>query len=178
MALQPQRIVAPATLTALGITNLTVIGDPALLHRIELAIFCSVQCPGQIILKFHDRAHELAAAGTGVISPFHSPLEQETLRVLLRGQGPLVICPARGIGSMRVPQAYRPHIDAGHLAIVSSFPDTQKRATAQTATLRNQMVALLAQRVLIAYAAPGGKMAAFYEWLATNRRPVERLDTP
>ncbi|MEZ4618069.1 MAG: hypothetical protein R2867_21510 [Caldilineaceae bacterium] len=176
MALQPQHIAAPATLASLAITDLTIIGDPALLDQMTLALFSSVQCPGHIILKLHDRAHELAAAGTGVISPFHSPLEQEALTILLRGQGPLVICPARGIGSMRIPQAYRPHIDAGRLAILSPFPDTQKRATQQIAALRNQMVALLAQRVLIAHAAPGGKMAAFCAWLTMQNHRIERLD--
>jgi len=61
------------------------------------ALFCSRKYPGNLILKAYDLARSLRDAGTTVISGFHTPVEKECLRILLRGAQPLIICPARSI---------------------------------------------------------------------------------
>ncbi len=52
------------------------------------ALFCSNKCPAEIILKAHDLAHEFKEVGVSTIGGFHSPIEKESLRVLLRGSQP------------------------------------------------------------------------------------------
>lgn len=67
-----------------------VVGDPKLLDSQKIALFCSIRCPGDLILAAYDYAKKLRDAGTAVISGFHSPVEKECLRILLRGTQPII----------------------------------------------------------------------------------------
>lgn len=159
------------------ITYISIIGEPALLEQPSLALFCSVKCPASIILRTYDLAQKLKERQTAVISGFHSPLEKEMLVTLLRGNAPVVVCPARSIEKMRVPADWQPHIENGRMAVVSPFPASQSRATQQSATIRNQLVAALARQVFIAYAEPGGKTEAFARGLIADGVDVRTFDT-
>ena len=136
-------------------------GNVGILRRSLLALFCSSRCPGAIILKTYDAVCALRDAGVTVISGFHSPIEKECLRLLLRGPQPIVVCPARSIARMRVPTEWRGPLTAGRLLILSPFEAKHRRVTAETAQCRNRFAAALAARVLIPYAAPGSKTEAF-----------------
>jgi predicted Rossmann fold nucleotide-binding protein DprA/Smf involved in DNA uptake len=137
---------APARLQALG--------DADILLRRSLALFCSTRCPGGPILRAQDLMRELRETETAVVSGFHSPIEQECLTVLLRGRSPLVVCPARDIAAMHVPRAWRPALRAGRLLVLSPFAGA-RRMTAATARRRNELVAALADEVLVLHAAQG-----------------------
>jgi hypothetical protein len=60
------------------------------------ALFCSARCPGRAILAAHDQAALWRDEGRCVVGGFHSPVEEECLRILLRGRQPVIVCPARG----------------------------------------------------------------------------------
>ena len=80
----------PALSTYLGDRmpkNIAALGDLDLLQREPLALFCSVKCPGHLILQTYDLAQALREAGVAVIGGFHSPVECECLTVLLRCLG-------------------------------------------------------------------------------------------
>jgi hypothetical protein len=64
------------------------------------ALFCSARCPGSVILRAYDQAAQWRDTGHCVISGFHSPVEKECLRILLRGEPPFTICPP-GPGSRK-----------------------------------------------------------------------------
>ena len=85
------------------------------------AIFCSNKCPGEIILKAHDLAQEFKNKGIPTIGGFHSPIEKECLRVLLRGSQPIIISPARSIENMRIKQDWKKPLAEDRLLIVSIF---------------------------------------------------------
>jgi len=144
---------APERIYAIG--SLDILGQPM------LALFCSSKCPGKVILQTYDAVSGLRDAGVVVISGFHSPMEKECLRLLLRGTQPFVICPARSIESMRIPSEWRTPLAAGRLLILSPFDSKHRRVTAETAWYRNRFAAALAARVFIPYAAPGSKTEAF-----------------
>ena len=114
--------------------------------------------------------------GVPVIGGFQTPMERECLRLLLRGKQPVVVCPARSIDNMRIPREWRPALDDGRLLVLSPFPATARRPTAELAAQRNNLVADLAQRVFIAYAAPGSKTEAFARKLAASDKPLLTLD--
>ena len=63
----------------------------------NLALFCSVKCPGKLIMDTYDLAQHLRDIGVTVISGFHSPMEQECLHILLRSPNPVIWCLARGL---------------------------------------------------------------------------------
>ncbi|MCA1597870.1 MAG: hypothetical protein LC769_02415, partial [Chloroflexi bacterium] len=87
--------------------GLAVLGQRDLLQQQTLALFCSVKCPGTAILRTYDLVRALRDAGTPVIGGFQSPMERECLALLLRGSGPVIVCPARDIHAMRVPREWR-----------------------------------------------------------------------
>ena len=80
----------PAVLKALlgkrAPESIQTIGNQEILCEKKLALFCSIKCPGEIILKTYDLARHLRDTGVTVISGFHSPMEKECLRILLRGE--------------------------------------------------------------------------------------------
>jgi predicted Rossmann fold nucleotide-binding protein DprA/Smf involved in DNA uptake len=140
---------APRQLMALG--NLDLLNLP------KTALFCSVSCPGHAILAAYDKAASLRDAGRCVISGFHSPIEKECLRILLRGVQPIIICPARSLENLRAPGDWKAPLSAGRLLIISSFSSAHRRVTADLAARRNEFVAALADEAWFAHITPGGK---------------------
>src|SRR2546426_4549570 len=106
---------APQAITAHG--NLEV------LRRKTLALFCSVKCPGTLILQTYDLAQKLRNAGVTVIGGFHSPMERECLRILLQSPHPGIVCPARGMPT-RLPPEFRRPLAEGRLLLLSPVADT------------------------------------------------------
>lgn len=156
-------------------------GDPALHFQRAaplLALFCSSQAPGAVILHVHDLAQAWRVQGPTIIGGFHSPVEREALEVLLRGPRPLVVCPARGLEGMRLQPAYKAPLAEGRLLLLSPFDASVRRMTAQTAWERNRFVAALADEVLIAHAHPGSKTAALAREIVGWGKPVYVLDHP
>lgn len=134
-------------------------GNVELLALPKIALFCSSRCPGDAILRAYDQASEWRRQGRCVISGFHSPVEKECLRILLRGTQPITICPARALQGMRLPSDWRKLLEAGRLLLLSCFDPNQRRATAQLAARRNELVAALANEAAIIHATPGGQIA-------------------
>ncbi|MBF2021961.1 MAG: hypothetical protein IGR93_18180, partial [Hydrococcus sp. C42_A2020_068] len=81
---------------------LNAIGHLELLSQNPVALFCSQQCSGDLILKVYDLAQALQNAEIPVISGFHTPIEQDYLKILLRGTQPIIHCPARSLHKMRL----------------------------------------------------------------------------
>ena len=154
------------------------LGNLRLLDEPLTALFCSNRCPGDLILKTYDIARAMRDAGVPVIGGFQTPMERECLRLLLRGEQPVVVCPARGIDNMRLPRDWHPALDNGRLLVLSPFPATVRRPTAELAAQRNDLVASLAVQVFIAHAAPGSKTDAFARHLADAGKPLLTLDSP
>ena len=154
------------------------LGNLPLLDEPLTALFCSNRCPGDLILKTYDIARAMRDAGVPVIGGFQTPMEKECLRLLLRGEQPVVVCPARGINNMRIPRDWRPALDDGHLLVLSPSPANVKRPTAELAAQRNDLVASLATGIFIAHAAPGSKTEAFARRLADAGKPLLTLDSP
>ena len=153
-------------------------GNPGLLEEPLTAFFCSIRCPGDLILKTYDLARAMREAGVPVIGGFQTPMEKECLRLLLRGQQPVVLCPARGIENMRIPADWRSALEEGRLLVLSPFSSSHRRPTSELAAQRNDLVTTLADRVFIAHAAPGGKTEAFARKVADSGKPLLTLDSP
>jgi predicted Rossmann fold nucleotide-binding protein DprA/Smf involved in DNA uptake len=137
--------------------TLSYIGNIDLLKSEPLALFCSNKCPGSLILRTYDLAQNLREVRRSVISGFHSPVERECLNILLRGNGPIIVCPARGLERMRVPQEFRKPLSEDRLLLVSPFTEKVRRADGRTASSRNAAVAALSQNVFVAHAETNSK---------------------
>lgn len=143
--------------------------------HLPIVFFCSQSCPGDVILKAQDWANARTAASAPVIGGFHTPVERDVLRILLRGQAPAIIVLARAIEGWRVPKplgaAIKEAEAAGRAKILSPFPPTQRRTSAATAEARNRHILTLANSILIAHASRGGKTEALgYDAIARGLR--------
>lgn len=148
------------------------IGANNILLRTRLALFCSVKCPGELILKLFDLAKGLRDSEVGVISGFHAPMDKECFDIRLRGRGPIAWCPARSIEGMRLKPAYKKAVKEGRLLILSPFAAKQHRMSKEGAEVRNRFVASLAERVFVAYAATGSKTEAVCREVVAAGKPL------
>ena len=142
------------------------------------ALFCSKKCPGELILKTHDLAQTFKENGIPTIGGYHSPLEQECLRVLLRGIQPILLCPARSIENMRLKPEWKDAFAKERLLILAPFESRYNRQTAALATRRNGFVAALADKICIAHAAEDSKTLAFAQMVVSWGKPVFTFETP
>jgi len=136
----------------------TAVGNLDILVKAQTAItglFCSRSCPGSLILPALDHVRILRDTGRTVIGGFHSHMEQECLNLLLRGTQPIIICPARAIDNMRMPDAWKKPLAEKRLLVVSPFAKSHKRVTAKLANQRNDFVAAISEEIFIIHAASG-----------------------
>ncbi|WP_237489154.1 hypothetical protein [Tsuneonella aeria] len=117
-----------------------------------------------MIVKARDWANSRTPASAPEIGGFHTPVERDVLRILLRGQAPAIVMLARAAEGWRAPKplgvAIREAGAAGRARILSPFPATQRRTTVASAARRNRHILTLADPILIAHASPGGKTEA------------------
>lgn len=165
---------APETIWARGNIGL-LSGADTILNGNLWALFCSSKCPGEIILKAHDLAQKFKERGIPTIGGYHSPVEKECLRVLLRGSQPILFCPARNIENMRLKSAWKDAFAEERLLILSIFES--KRSTAALASQRNAFVAALADKICIAHAAEDSKTLEFAQMIITWEKPVFTFET-
>lgn len=111
--------------------------------------------------------------GVTVISGFHSRVEKECLRILLRGKQPIIICLARAMEKIRLPSAWCMAMEGNRLLILSPFEKRPPRPTVESARQRNELVAALSDEALIIHATPGGqieRIAAMVDQWGIQRR--------
>jgi len=161
-----------------GKTFPKMIGNQEILQSNKLALFCSRKCPGNLILKAYDLARSLREEGTTVISGFHTPVEKECLRILMRGAQPIIICPARSIEGMRIPSEWKLAIDQERLLLLSPFEQKHRRMTAALAEQRNQFIASIADNVLFVHASVGSKTEQLARSCLQQRDRAYALDCP
>ena len=134
-----------------------------------------MRCPGDAILGAYDAAQKLRDDSVTVVSGFHSPVEKECLRILLRGTQPVIICLARAFGRIRIPTDWRRALDSERLLSLTPFEKWPPRPTVDSARQRNELVAALADEVLIIHAAPGGQIEQISRLADRWRIPATKL---
>jgi predicted Rossmann fold nucleotide-binding protein DprA/Smf involved in DNA uptake len=128
------------------------------------------------VLKTFDTIRALRDAGVTVVGGFLSPMEQDCLDILLRGNQPIILCPARGLKGLRLGPKVRQAVDEGRLLVLSAFADNIRHTTAAQAVARNNMVAALSDALLVSYAAPGGKTWTTVHTTLKRKQPVFTFD--
>jgi len=157
----------PPGMTAAGIglaqQTLQAGGNADVLKGVEVDLFCSARCPGYLILREYDLAKKLRDESVTVISGFHSPVEKECLRILLRGKQPIIICPARSLVNLRVPGDWKRPLESGRLLLLSPFSAKHRRVTAELGKRRNESAAAIADRVCFVHVSPSSEVEALRE---------------
>ena len=152
-------------------------GNFSILDKTLIGFFCSVRCPGDVILKTYDLARALRNTDVTLIGGFQSPMEKDFLDLMLRGPSSVVVCPARGLGNMRVSKSWKSPLAEERLLLLSFFDNTIRRPTADIAAKRNAYVAALADHLLVAHAEKGGKTEKLCKDALTQGKKVFALDS-
>ncbi len=158
-------------------SRIWALGDLKILEKPLVGLFCSIKCPGDIILSSYDLARVLRDAGVAAIGGFHSPIEKDCLDLLLRGTQPIIVCPARSIENMRIRKEHRQALDEGKLLFLSPFSKDQRRPTVKTSTSRNLLVAALSDVVFVAHAGPGSKTEEFCQEILSWQKPIYTFES-
>lgn len=137
---------------------LTCLGNNEILKSTKIAFFSSRICPPYKITKIYDWAIKMRDGGKTIISGFHTPIEHDVLKYLLKGKQPIIICPARSVNNMKIPVTIKKANEENRILFISPFEDKIKKQTKQTAILRNEFVAKTADQIVIGHAEPGGNV--------------------
>jgi len=139
------------------------VGNVGLLSEPLLGLISSRECPGQVLVETLEQVPKWTDAGRVVVSGFHSPLEQQVLRSLLRREGCAVKVLARGMSEYRPLPGEREALAAHRLLVLTAFLPTVRRITRASALERNRLVLALAEKVVVPYVAEGSPLAALLE---------------
>jgi len=152
-------------------------GAAAVLAQPLVGFFCSQECPGGLASRAYDLGQHWRAQSQSVVSGFHSPVEQQVYDLLLKSPVPICQVLARGLPRRLPPEIQRPLAEQ-RLLLASPFPEDMDRVTRETAAIRNQVVAELAQQLVVAYAHPESRTEALCHELARTGKPCFTLDDP
>jgi predicted Rossmann fold nucleotide-binding protein DprA/Smf involved in DNA uptake len=154
--LQPplaERIAPELAALLVGVGNADLLAEPL------LGLIASRECPGRALIETLDRVPQWVKTGRVVVSGFHSPLEQQVLRSLLRREGSAVKVLARGMTDYRPRDEEREPLAAGRLLVLSASPPSDTRITRASALARNRLVLALAFEVCTPHVAAGSPLA-------------------
>ena len=138
-------------------------GETALLTEPLLGLIASRECPGSVLLETLDRVPEWVKAGRAIVSGFHSPLEQQVQRSVLRRNGRVVKVLARGMTDYRPTPDEQEALQEGRMLVITAFKPEEDRVTRASALSRNRLVLGLASEMTIPYIAKGSPLAALVE---------------
>lgn len=160
----PAPVILAATLRdRLGTASpkqLSGVGNAALLNEPLLGLIASRECPGHVLLETMERVPEWVMAGRVIVSGFHSPLEQQVLRSVLRRNGRALKVLARGMTEYRPTPEEREPLTCGRMLVISSFAFTVTRTTRSSSLARNSLVLALATQMYIPFVAADSPLAS------------------
>jgi predicted Rossmann fold nucleotide-binding protein DprA/Smf involved in DNA uptake len=157
---------------------LQAIGTCSVLQNSAIALFCSTQCPDDLICKTYDLVQALRQARISTISGFHSPVERHCFDLLLNGTSSMIYCPARSLQNLRLSPEQQRAIESDRLLILSPFSSSYSRSTVALAAKRNQLVGAIAQIIVISYAASGSKTLALAQRFVKAGKSVITFHSP
>ena len=122
-------------------------GNLNLLSKNKIGFLASRKISTLSVLPTLDWAMEISQReDIAVVSGFHSQMEKEVLKILLRGRCGIIVVLARGIYH-KVPKLYEEALQQNRLLILSYEKDNVIRVSEQTAHKRNEYVKSLSDEV-------------------------------
>ena len=129
----------------------TAIGNIGLLQKRKIGFLASRQIATLSVLPTLDWATEISQREeVAVVSGFHSRMEREVLKILLRGKCGIIVILARGM-YRQVPKCYEEALRQNRLLILSYEKDNLTRISERTAHKRNEWVVSLSEEMKLAF---------------------------
>jgi predicted Rossmann fold nucleotide-binding protein DprA/Smf involved in DNA uptake len=154
-------------------TRLWYVGEPSILNGRLLGIVSARKIEPDLALKTSELVKELSSLeDIAFISGWHSPLEEEVLRILLTRPARIVFCLPKSLGRFTPSAEVKDLITQGQGLLLTHCSPNAKRISRDASLRRNQLVVALAKGLLV-LSAPPGSASLKLAHLAINRgRPV------
>jgi DNA processing protein len=132
------------------------VGDPALLNYPLLGIISARQADPDLALKSSQLLKQLASlSNVAFVSGWHSPLEEEALRILLAQEATIVLCVAKSLDRFIPSMGVESRVTDGKALLLTHCSTKAKRITRNASMRRNELIVELAKSLLV-LAAPEG----------------------
>ena len=123
------------------------IGNTDLLQKRKIGFLASRKIATLSVLPTLDWATAISQREeVAVVSGFHSRMEREVLKILLRGKCGIIVVLARGMYH-QVPQIYEEALQQNRLLLLSYEKDNLTRISERTAHKRNEWVISLSDEI-------------------------------
>jgi predicted Rossmann fold nucleotide-binding protein DprA/Smf involved in DNA uptake len=132
------------------------VGDPALLNHPLLGIISARQVDSELAAKNSQLLKQLVSLkDVAFVSGWHSPLEEEALRILLAHEAIIVLCVAKSLDRFTPSMGVESRVTDGKALILTHCSTKAKRITRNASLRRNELIVELA-KILLVLSAPEG----------------------
>ncbi len=131
-------------------------GEQAILNRRLLGIISSRESRPDLTSRSSKLLIQAASLNdVGFIGGWHSPLEEEALRILLANSVPIVFCVSKSLNRFVPPKQVDARIAQGQVLLLTHCSAKAKRISREASLRRNQLVMALAAALLVLSAPEG-----------------------
>jgi predicted Rossmann fold nucleotide-binding protein DprA/Smf involved in DNA uptake len=132
------------------------VGDLTLLKHRLLGIISARQTDPDLALKSSQLLTQLASLeDVAFVSGWHSPLEEEALRILLEQEATIILCVAKSLDRFIPSMGVESRVTDGKALVLTHCSTKAKRITRNASLRRNELIVELA-KILLVLSAPEG----------------------
>jgi len=149
------------------------VGNLLLLQEPLLGLIASRECPASKFIETLEKVPSWAKAGRVLVSGFHSPLEQQVLRSLLRRSGRAVKVLAHGMTQYHPEPDEYDSMALGHFLAISALPPSARFTTRESALECNRLVTAIAADLTIPHVSENSPLTDLIAELRNEGRCVD-----
>jgi len=168
-------VVPPAELESTfgkGVPKLWYCGELPLLKSQLLGVVSARRIEPDLALKTADLLGQLASGEVTCIGGWHSPLEEEALRVLMRGSARIVFCVAKSLEKFVPSPAIASLVTQGRGLLLTHCSPRARRISRDASLRRNEIVLHLAKGILVLSAPARSASLKLAQAAIALRKPV------
>jgi predicted Rossmann fold nucleotide-binding protein DprA/Smf involved in DNA uptake len=153
--------------------KLWCLGEPAILNRRLLGIISARQIDSDLALKSSQLLKQLGfLKEVSFVSGWHSPLEEEALRVLLAQGASIVFCISKSLNRFIPPMEVGSRVSQGDVLLLTHCSPKAKRISRDASIRRNELVIGLAAALLVLSAPEGSASLKLAKSALRQGKPV------
>lgn len=148
-------------------------GDSAILNRRLLGIVSARQIDSDLALKSSQLIRKLAPLGdVAFVGGWHSPLEEETLHILLSQTATVVFCVSKALNRFVLSTDLDRRLRGGQILLLTLCSPRAKRISREASIRRNELVAGLVSALLVLSAPAGSASFSLAKSALSCGKPV------
>jgi DNA processing protein len=177
-----REIKAPSNLTSFfhgKPPSLWCLGDTAILNQTLLGVISARQIDSDLALKSAQLLKQLGSLrDVCFVGGWHSPLEDEALRVLLAQGASVVFCVSKGLDRFIPSIEVASRVSQGQALLLTHCSPKAKRITRDASVRRNELVVELAKAILVLSAPEGSASLKLAKSALDRGKPVLTPEHP